>query len=123
MAKPFIGVIIEESIEDKAVLKKVRILKTKIEPVTAKHRTPWVKQWTLHTIEIPESQAEQIAKEHSKSLDSQHAWYADFKNDATHYVIFRKKIFKVDRTKKEQYNAVTRYGMSLGIPEYQLDLS
>lgn len=123
MAKVFVGVIIEESLEKKDVLQKAKIVKTKIEQVTEKHKTPWIEQWTLRTVEIPKNQADTIAKELSKSLDSEHDWYADFKNDKVHYIIFRNKVFKVDRTNKEQYAAVVKYGVSLGIPAYQLDFS
>ena len=119
--KSFIGVIIEESLENKEVLKKVKILKTKIEKVTEKHKTPWVKQWTFHTVEVPENQADTVAKELSKSLDSQHAWYADFKNDRIAYIIFRNRVFKIDRTSKEQHDEAKKYGISLGIPEYQVN--
>lgn len=119
----FIGVIIEESLENKEVLKTVKILKTKVEQVTEKHKTPWIKQWTLHTVEIPEEKADTVAKELSKSLDSKHSWYADFKNNVFHYIIFCNKVFKVDRSKPEQYNNVTKYGLTLGIPDYQLDFS
>jgi hypothetical protein len=58
----FNGVIIEESLEDKSVLQKVKIVKTKIEKVTEEHKTPWIKQWTLHTVEILENQADKIAE-------------------------------------------------------------
>ncbi len=119
----FKGVIIEESLESKEILQKVKILKTKVEQVTKEHKTPWISQWTLHTTEIPEDQAEMIAKELSKSLDSKHHWYADFKNEEFHYIIFRNRVFKVDRSKKEQYDKVTEYGVSLGIPDYQVDFS
>ena len=119
----FVGAIIEESLENKLILKKVRVLSTKIEKVTEKHRTPWISQLTLHTIEIPENRAKEIAEKISKSLDSKHVWYADFKNDKTHFIIFRNKIFKIDRTSKEQYEEATKYGISLGIPEYQVDFS
>ena len=51
------GVIIEESLENKEILKKVQILSTDIKQVTEKHKTPWVKQWTLHTVIIPENEA------------------------------------------------------------------
>jgi len=116
------GVIIEESLESKNILKKVKILKTDIEKVTGKHNTPYLKQWTLHTIEISEGHADEIAKKISKSLDSKHDnWYCDFKNSKYHYIIFRNNIFKIDRSKKEQYNKVVKYGLSLGIPDYQLD--
>lgn len=50
------GVIIEESLEDKGILKDVRILSTEVELVTEEHETPRLKQWTLHTIEVPEGQ-------------------------------------------------------------------
>ena len=115
------GVIIEESLADKTVLNKVKIISTKIEKVTDQHRTPWLLQWTLHTVEVAEDQAREIAEEIAQSLDPEHAWYADFKNDACHYIIFRDKIFRADRKSKEQYDDAKRYGISLGIPEYQVD--
>jgi hypothetical protein len=121
MTKNFIGVIIEESLEKKDILKRVKVLKTKIEKVTEKHKTPWIKQWTLHTVELLENQADAAAKELSKSLDSKHNWYADFKNDSHHYIIFRNKVFFIDRRSKEQYDEAKKYGISLGIPEYQVD--
>jgi len=99
----------------------VKILKTDVEPVTEKHKTPWIKQWTLHTVEILENQPDIIAKELSESLDSEHNWYADFKNDTHHYIIFRNKVFCIDRRSKEQYDEAKNYGISLGIPEYQVD--
>ena len=116
------GVIIEESLEDKNVLKEVVILSTKFEPVTEKHKTPWLKQWTLHTVEISENQVDEIAEKISKSLDSEHGWYADFKNDKFHYVIFQDKIFRVNLD-NPKYKEVMEYGISLGIPWYQLDFS
>jgi len=123
MNKEYKGVIIEESLEDKNVLREIKILKTKIETVTEKHKTPWIKQWTLHTVVIPEDKAADVAERISKVLDSEHNWYADFKNKNTHFVIFRDKVFKINRASKEQYDKVTQYGISLGIPDYQLDFS
>jgi type IV secretory pathway VirD2 relaxase len=117
----FIGVIIEESLENKNVLQKVKITSTEVEEVTEEHKTPWINQWTLHTVEISENQAEEVAKELSKSLDSQHNWYADFKNESYHYIIFRDRIFCIDKTSKKQYDEAKNYGLSLGIPEHQVD--
>jgi hypothetical protein len=117
------GVIIEESLANKDVLKKVKILSTKVEKVTDEHKTPWLSQWTLHTVEIPENEAQSFAEEISKSLDYSHdsSWYADYKNDTHHYIIFKDKVFYIDRKSKEQYDEAKRYGISLGIPEYQVD--
>jgi len=38
------GVIIEESLENKDVLKDIKISSTKVEEVTDEHKTPWIKQ-------------------------------------------------------------------------------
>ena len=103
------------------ILKEVKILSTKIEKVTEKHKTPWLKQWTLNTVEINADKAAKISIELSKSLKSTHNWYADFKNNQFHFIIFRNKIFRIDRTNKEQYDQAKKYGISLGIPEYQVD--
>lgn len=115
------GVIIEESLKDKDILKRVKILITKVETVTEKHKTPWLKQWTMHTVEIPENEAETLAEEIRKALESEHNWYADFKNETVHFIIFKNKVFKVDRTSKEQYDEAKEYGISLGIPPHQVD--
>ena len=121
IGRPFKGTIIEESLEDKSVLKKIRIISTEVEKVTDRHKTPWISQWTLHSVEIPDKNADDVAKEISTALDSEHGWYADFKNDVDHYIIFKGKVFFIDRTSKEQYDEARRYGIRLGIPEYQVD--
>ncbi len=115
------GVIIEESLEDKGVLEEIIILSTEVEPVTEKHHTPWIKQWSLDEVEIEENRAEEITRKISKALDSEHNWYADFQNDKFHYIIFKDKVFKIDKKSKEQYDKAKEYGISLGIPPYQVD--
>lgn len=118
------GTIIEESLKDKTVLQSLKIISTKVEPITEAHRTPWLKQWTLHAITVPSDKAQATAEKLSHNIEDSHtAWYIDFKNDTTHYVIFPGKVFRIDRTKEAQYQAATDYGISLGIPDYQLDFS
>jgi len=119
------GEIIEESLENKNILKQLKIVSTRVEKVIEKHRTPWLKQWTLHFVEVAEKQAEEVAKEISKSLDTKHqgSWYTDFKNETHHYIIFPNKIFFIDRKSEDQYNEASKYGISLGIPEYQVDFA
>lgn len=118
------GVIIEESLKNKNILKQINVLKTKVEKVTPNHKTPWLKQWTMHTVKIPEDKADSMAEVISNSLDYSHAaWYADYKNDMYHYIIFKNKVFKVNRGKPDEYQTATDYGISLGIPDYQVDFS
>lgn len=119
----FKGIIIEESLKNLSILKKVNIISTEVEKVTPEHKTPWIKQWTMHTVEIPENEIKNISEQISKILDTEHEWYADFKNDTHHCIIFRNKLFFIDRKNKEQYDEASRYGISLGIPDYQVDFS
>jgi hypothetical protein len=117
------GIIIEESLEDKAVLKKLTTLKTKVEPVTLEHKTPWIKTWTMHTVAFDETQATNLCNEISHAIDKAHkgAWYADFKNLTHHYIVFSEKVFGVSQTDQDAYERAKEYGRSIGIPEYQLD--
>ncbi len=116
------GIIIEESLKYKEALNFVTVTDTKIEPVTEAHKTPWLKQWTLHTVTVPAANAEKLAEILSHSLDGD-SWYVDYRNQQVHYVIFPNKVYRVDRSKPEQYEAVRKYGMGLGIPDYQLTFS
>lgn len=119
----YIGTIIEESLSDKSVLMDVKVTKTEVERVEESHQTPWLKQWTLHTIEVPENTASAYAEKLSHCLEEEHnsSWYIDFKNDQFHFIIFSNKVFKVNRKINEEYDQVKAYGIKLGIPEHQLD--
>lgn len=117
------GVIIEESLDNKSCFKDLKIVSTKVEPVTESHKTPWLKQWTLHTVEIDGNKAELVASQLSNTLEKEHVWYADFKNKKSHYIVFRGKVFKIDRNNPNEYEKVKEYGVSLGVPDYQLDFS
>jgi len=119
----YTGVIIEESLNNPAVLKQFLILSTKVEQVTEKHKTPWIAQWTLHTIEIPEEDGGKVAEILGKDLEEEHNWYADFRNEKYHFIIFRNKVFKVDLQNPVLYKDAKDYGISLGIPEYQVDFA
>lgn len=117
------GTIIEESLENKEVFRDLKILDTRVEKVKESHQTPWLTQWTLHEVDIPEEKMAAIAEKISRALDPDHggSWYADFKNDISHYIIYLDKVFFIDRKSKEQYNEAKNYGLSLGIPEHQVD--
>lgn len=124
MSTAFEGIIIEESLTDPSVLQKLLVTSTAVEPVTEQHRTPWVKQWTMHTVSVPAHQAATIAKDISAALDKDHDWYADFKTETEHFVIYKDKVFHItDRSDKSQYDEATAHGISLGIPDYQVDFS
>ena len=109
--------------DNKDILKMVKILKTRIEVVTPSMNTPHLKQWTLHTVEVPEEKADEIAQEISRSLKLKEEWYADYRNDWYHFIIFREKIFKVNRKSRLEYEKAKEYGISLGIPAHQVNFT
>ena len=118
------GIIIEESLHNISILRKLTVLHTKVELITPKHKTTWLQQWTLHTVEIPEEKAEAVAEKMSQSFDKDHPdWYADYKNDKYHFIIFAGKLFKVDLSNPVLYKDAKEYAISIGIPEYQVDFA
>lgn len=119
----YFGTIIEESLTDLSVLSQVKILSTKVESVAEAHHTPWLKKWTLHKVEIDENMAREVAQKIGLYLDYSHksAWYADFKNESQHFIIFKDKIFLLKQGDRQGYKQARDYGLSLGIPERQVD--
>ncbi|QQG50603.1 MAG: hypothetical protein HZB75_03665 [Candidatus Saccharibacteria bacterium] len=116
------GVIIEESLRDSNALSGLNITSTKVEKVTPAHNTPWLQQWTLHRFDADEQEAEDLAQRLSRALQVGY-WYADFKNSSVHYIIFPNEVFRIDRSQPEQYEAAVEHGLTLDIPDYQLDFS
>lgn len=116
------GVVIEESLVDRSVLDHLTIVATRCEQVTPEHRTPWLTQWTLHMVDVPDDEAREVADLLAEVLGP-NSWYADFRNDQRHFIVFPHKVFLVERARPDQYRPVVEYGSRLGIPDYQLDFS
>jgi hypothetical protein len=119
----FEGIVIEESLTNPEVLKRLQVVSTRVSKVTPDHRTPWLTQWTLHTVTALPDEVASIADELSRALDSAHpsSWYADFKSDSLHYIVFPSKVFVIDRNDANQYRHATEYGISIGITAQQVD--
>lgn len=116
------GVIIEESLSECEIIKELEIIQTEIAKTTAREATPWLQQWTLQTVIIPDNKIDEYAEKLSKLIDTKHCgdWYCDFRNDKFHYVVFSNKVFKLDRNKKQDYTDMRNYALSIGLPEHQL---
>lgn len=115
------GIVIEESLKNVSVLQKMRIISTNVVLVNGQHKTPWLTQWTMHSVEIPDEAVAEVVTAISSSFDNRDNWYADFKSQREHYIVFPHKIFLVDRSKPENYREVIEYGLQKGIPAEQLD--
>jgi hypothetical protein len=99
--------IIENSLADKEILKKVQIVKSR-----------QTTRWTLHDVLVSEDQIPEL----SKSLDVGpwyiHLWQSgcdDIK------VIFKDKIFDIKFSDKSTWREAVDYGRSIHIPDEQLD--
>jgi len=90
------GVIIEESLSDKSVLKEFKIINTETETVTDKHKTPWVSKWTCHRVEINDENIDidSICNKLQNALDKEHEWYIELKNNRYEITIFNDNIIK-----------------------------
>ena len=101
------GTIIENSLKDKDILKKVKIEKTW-------HSSNWI----LHNVWVEKDQIPEL----SKSLDGG-PWYIHLwtpGQDAIH-VVYKDKVFLIKSSDKSTWTDAVAYGTSLGIPAEQLD--
>jgi hypothetical protein len=116
------GVIIEESLDDSIIIKELEVIETYVSKTTVREETPWLEQWTIQTVLIPENKINDYTKRLSELIDTNHCenWYCDFRNEEFHYVVFSNKIFKLDKNKKQDYHEMREYAIGIGLPEHQL---
>jgi len=114
------GLLLKESLNQMEILTKIRVTKTE----TWNIQNPADFQpsvWTAISFEVEESQADLLTEALSESLKPR--WFIDASTDTTVYVVFPGKVFKYPKGDGAQRELVRQYGMSLDIPERQLDWS
>jgi len=116
---PLVGIVIEESLVDQAVLDRLRTVRT--ESVTATDATPeQPRRWTLRHFEAPGEQAETLAGLLAAALRPG-PWYVDFVVGDEHVVAFSDRVFRYRRSDEAGADAARVYGRAVGVPEAQLD--
>jgi len=116
----FKGLLLQESLTQLDVLNRFRVTKTE----TWNIQNPADYQpsvWTAISFEVEENQADLLVKALSESLKPR--WFIDASTDTTVYVIFPGKVFKYPKGDGAQRELARQYGISLDIPERQLDWS
>ena len=103
--KIYKGIIIQESLEDKNLVKKMQILDTKVDG-----------DWNIHTILISKADIDGLAP-----YIKQGPWYAHFWHGNEVLAVFRDKIFKFKHNEPTSWRETIGYGISIGIPRQQLD--
>jgi hypothetical protein len=103
----FKGVIVENSLSDNNILKKLQIMKS------------WEEgDWILHSILIEEDKISDLAKHLLDGPWYIHLWKSE-KDEIN--VIFKDKIFLIKASDKTTWKEAIAYGQSIGIPNEQLD--
>ena len=104
------GMIVEESLEDNRILNGLRVVDFEI----SDDDNP-ADRWRVYTVLASDEDIEKL----SNSIKSR--WYMHFWNERNIVVIFRDKKFEFNYDDKSTWKDVTEYGLSIGIPEEQLD--
>lgn len=103
----YMGTIVLESLIDKSVLDNLKVIKSEVSSTLG---------WHLFTVEVS---AEEILNL-SKNIES-NKWYMHFWKDRNVIAVFKDKTFEFNYDDKESWKPAVDYGLSIGIPEEQLD--
>lgn len=110
--KKYKGIIVEESLDDKSILKDFVVLGSSVtDDVNPLDR------WHMYVVEVDEDRIEKLSK-----VIKPKGWYSHFWNEEGDIsVIFRDKIFNFGKSDLIGRKEAVEYGMSVGIPVEQLD--
>ena len=79
--------------------------------------------WTFIHFEAPEDEADTLAAALSDCLDPHGGWYSDFRTEGETFVVFADRVFRYPRGDQKRRDEVEAYGLSVGVPDSQLDWS
>lgn len=116
------GVIIEESLSNKELLTLCEIISSRVSEDNYPKTNAGETKWTLHQVEVAESNLKEITEQLSKNLKLPN-WWADLSSEDNVYIIFRNKIFKGKNSDNKFKKEVISYAHSLNLPEGQIPLS
>jgi len=109
------GVIIEESLEDKSLLKLARIVGTSSSTLEAEEEKGSLH---FHKIEVDDAKKAEFVDKAKRSIKN--SWYIHICRGETMVVIFKGKSFEFSSGQKDKLEQARSYGLSIGILEEQL---
>lgn len=77
--------------------------------------------WTVLDVQGPDEAADHLASALADALIEGQGWYADFRVGADHVVVFPGRVFRYTMGDQAGRDEAVAYGMSVGVPAYQLD--
>ncbi len=113
----YYGIVETESLANPTVLKQLNVHKTVvIEPPESTS----AKEWNINILHIDDQSVDRTKESISTNIKDE--WFAVLFNDKKFYVIFRHKIFELERQRKNKaYRQMVDYGESHGIQKIYLD--
>ena len=115
--KLWLGVLIEESLEDPAVLKQIKIVRTKR---TRLEEDGSGQQLQLHKIEVSESDVEGFCFQISQVIRP--TWYFHVVSESNMIVVFRDEILRAEKSDPESIERIIMYGTTHGVLPEQIEL-
>lgn len=113
------GLLLKESLQDLEILDRLQV--TKVETWNIQNPDPnQPLVWTAVHFEAEDSQADALAADLSRSLKPE-GWFIDAHTEAWVYVIFPGRVFKYAKGNAEMRSQAVQHGLTLGIPQRQLD--
>lgn len=107
------AIIIEESLANKEILEKHRILRTKFLPPPV--------SWRLHIVELYGTLDETIAEIQYSMVSDKPFYFHIYDEGETLIVVFKNNYFTLDPNNKITWMEAKLYGSKLNIPAEQLD--
>ena len=117
------GCVIGESLRVGATFapEGVTISKVTRADVSAGATAAQPKLWTVIDFTSEHTDPDALAQALAASLLAEGGWYADFRTDDEHVVVYADRIFRYDRTDAAGRAEAVEYGRSVGVPDHQLD--
>jgi len=109
------GVIIEESLEDKSLLKLARIIGTSSSTLEAEEEKGSLH---FHKVEVDDAAKNEFVDKAKRSIKN--SWYIHICRGETMVVIFTGKVFEFTKAQKDKLEQARSYGLSIGILKEQL---
>jgi hypothetical protein len=113
------GTIIEESLEDKSILKDLEVLSSEESIDDDPAQNHGFPTWTIIKVKVKRIDIEEVVRDLSRIL-KEGKWWCDFNNGVETYIVFRNKIFKGKLSDLKFKLEVNEYAKSLDLPSNQL---
>lgn len=113
----WLGVLIEESLEDPAVLKKMSIVGTERSLLDGGTQG---EQLQFHKIEVLDADVQDICLEVSQVIHP--TWYFHVVNGPKLLVVFRNEILRAEKSDPESIERIIKYGIAHGVLSEQIEL-